>query len=188
MLGYFSWHQDSTYMGLTPLEKILTAWIALTPSTKESGCVCFLPKTHYKQLEHKHVPDENNKLSLCQHVSDETFIESNLPSIVYAELQPGQMSLHSSLLVHASGPNKSNYRRIGLAVRYISADVRKESTYTFKDRVTLVSGCQDEYDGFDYELAPCVDYSEAAFKEHQLSMDMERKNYFQGQGTHVYKL
>jgi hypothetical protein len=33
-----SWHQDSTYWGLSEPD-IVTAWVALTPSTVESGCM-----------------------------------------------------------------------------------------------------------------------------------------------------
>jgi hypothetical protein len=36
----------------------------------------------------------------------------------------GQMSLHHTDLVHASGPNDSDDRRIGLAISYIPAQVR----------------------------------------------------------------
>jgi len=39
-------------------------------------------------------------------------------------LQPGQISLHSDLLLHGSEPNHSERRRCGLALRYCAADVR----------------------------------------------------------------
>jgi non-haem Fe2+, alpha-ketoglutarate-dependent halogenase len=43
--GYVSWHQDATYWGLSaPFS--LTAWVALSPSTPENGCVRVLPKSH----------------------------------------------------------------------------------------------------------------------------------------------
>jgi len=34
---YISWHQDLTYWGLTDSHEV-TAWVALSPSTVESGC------------------------------------------------------------------------------------------------------------------------------------------------------
>jgi hypothetical protein len=39
-------------------------------------------------------------------------------------VRAGQMSLHHTDLVHASGPNDSDDRRIGLAISYIPAQVR----------------------------------------------------------------
>ena len=36
--NYVPWHQDATYFGLAPFEHV-TAWVALTPSRPESGCV-----------------------------------------------------------------------------------------------------------------------------------------------------
>lgn len=39
------WHQDGTYFGLEPHEQV-TAWVALTPSTREMGCLRFLPGSH----------------------------------------------------------------------------------------------------------------------------------------------
>ena len=36
----------------------------------------------------------------------------------------GQISLHSDWILHGSEPNRSNRRRCGPAMRYLSADVR----------------------------------------------------------------
>ena len=38
---------------------------------------------------------------------------------VAVELAPGEMSLHHGRLFHASDPNRSGDRRIGLAIRYM---------------------------------------------------------------------
>ena len=43
--SYVSWHQDSTYWGLKPLE-IVTAWLALTPSNISNGCMQVIPGSH----------------------------------------------------------------------------------------------------------------------------------------------
>ena len=39
-------------------------------------------------------------------------------------MRPGQIFLHSDWILHGSEPNRSNRRRCGLAMRYLSADVR----------------------------------------------------------------
>ena len=43
---------------------------------------------------------------------------------VAIELKAGQMSLHSDWILHGSEPNFSTRRRCGLAMRFLSADVR----------------------------------------------------------------
>ena len=43
---------------------------------------------------------------------------------VALELKAGQISLHSDWILHGSEPNESNRRRCGLAMRYLSKDVR----------------------------------------------------------------
>ena len=43
--NFVPWHQDGTYFGLEPYEHV-TAWVALTPSTPERGCVQVIPGSH----------------------------------------------------------------------------------------------------------------------------------------------
>ncbi|WP_082847958.1 phytanoyl-CoA dioxygenase family protein [Bradyrhizobium sp. DOA9] len=46
--GFVSWHQDSTYWGLSE-PSVVTAWIALTPSNRENGCMRVIPGTHHSR-------------------------------------------------------------------------------------------------------------------------------------------
>ena len=39
--SYVSWHQDSTYFGLSPFEHV-TAWVALTDASEAMGCMLSL--------------------------------------------------------------------------------------------------------------------------------------------------
>ncbi len=39
------WHQDGTYFGLAPHEHV-TAWVALSPSNTQTGCVRVVPGSH----------------------------------------------------------------------------------------------------------------------------------------------
>ena len=60
--NYVPWHQDATYFGLAPFEHV-TAWVALTSSRPESGCVRVIPGFHHKgQLTH--VDDHNDPLTM----------------------------------------------------------------------------------------------------------------------------
>ena len=59
---------------------------------------------------------------------------------VDACLQPGEASIHHIKLVHGSGLNESDSRRIGIAFRYMAASV--EQNLAKRDSVTLVSGAR----------------------------------------------
>ena len=39
-------------------------------------------------------------------------------------LAPGQFSLHNTLCIHQSGPNRSQDRRIGIGISYVPTSVR----------------------------------------------------------------
>ncbi len=117
--AFVSWHQDAFYMGLEPAN-FVTAWIALTPSNPDTGCVTVLPRTHTARQHHDDTFGEDNILTRGQTI---THVDSSLG--VDLVLEPGQMSLHDPWLVHGSQPNRSNARRIGIAMQsYLGADVR----------------------------------------------------------------
>ena len=78
-------------------------------------------------------------------------------------LQPGEMSLHNGLIVHGSGPNRSNDRRIGYGIRYIPPHVRQTSS--LPDSATLVRGT-DRYGCYELEPAPTRDFDPEALARH----------------------
>ena len=115
-----TWHQDGTYVGLDPVEKTLTAWIALTGSGPENGCMRYVPGSHkWGQLSHAPANVGANLLQFGQ------AIERSLDSepVVDAILQPGEMTIHHSRVVHGSLPNISDRKRVGLSVFLVTPDV-----------------------------------------------------------------
>ncbi len=144
---YISWHQDLTYWGLTDSHEV-TAWVALSPSTVESGCVKFVPGSHkHSIVDHKDTYSENNLLSRGQELAVDVD-ENDAVSVV---LQPGEMSLHHGQVFHGSHKNQSNHRRIGLAIRYITPDM-KQTTHD-KTNAMLVAG-NDNHGHFNLIDAP----------------------------------
>jgi hypothetical protein len=114
--SYVSWHQDSVYSGwhLTPST---SAWIALTPSHQANGCMRVIPGSHKEGLlEHANVPDAPNLLRRGERVSVEVDERRALDVV----LQPGEMSLHHSTIIHGSNPNASDEPRIGFIVRFVT--------------------------------------------------------------------
>ena len=64
---------------------------------------------------------------------------------ISAELLPGQMSIHHGLMIHGSGPNISNDRRIGIAIRYLNPKIKQ--IHADKDYAILARG-EDKYNHF----------------------------------------
>lgn len=142
-----SWHQDLTYWGLDDAEET-TCWVALSPATRESGCMKFVPGSHTKQVvPHVDTYDENNMLSRGQEIA----VEVNEDDAVAVELQPGQASLHHGHLFHGSGPNTTDDRRIGVAIRFIRPSMKQQSGDC--SLVTLVKG-EDRFGHFKIAGAP----------------------------------
>jgi hypothetical protein len=118
-----SWHQDLTYWGLGETGEELTAWVALSDVTVESGCMRFMPGSHKQAImPHRDTFDEHNLLSRGQEIAVD--IDEN--DAVIVELKPGQVSFHHGHMFHASGPNQSNNRRIGVAIRYLTPEVKQQ--------------------------------------------------------------
>ena len=118
-----SWHQDLTYWGLGDTDNEITAWLALSEVNVESGCMRFLPGSHHqKLLPHRDTFDVNNLLSRGQEVAAEVD-EKEAVDVV---LRPGQLSLHHGRIFHASGPNRSEQDRIGLAFRFLTPAAKQQ--------------------------------------------------------------
>ncbi len=170
---YVSWHQDSTYWGLSKPD-VLTAWIALSPATIESGCMKMMPGTHkWQQIDHKDTLSEKNLLTRGQ----EIIVDVDEDKAVAVELLPGQVSLHNIRTVHASEPNRSDYRRIGVAVRYIAPDVRQVNAPD--DSAWLVRG-EDKFGNFIHETPPKADMDAAAIAEHERIMELRQGVLYKG--------
>ena len=157
--GFVPWHQDGTYFGLAPHEHV-TAWIALTPSDEASGCVTILPGSHLRgQLPHSDRKDPAVMLSRGQTVTAEVEAAKAVP----IRLAPGEFSLHDTLVLHASAPNRSAHDRIGLGISYIPTRVRHVGPTRLS--ATLVRG-EDRYGHFDLEAAPRTEADAAARAVH----------------------
>jgi non-heme Fe2+,alpha-ketoglutarate-dependent halogenase len=162
--AHVSWHQDGTYFGLDPHEQI-TAWIALTDSTPEMGCIKLLPGSHViGQKPHKDTFSSGNLLSRGQTIEHKL----DYSNYVLMPLRAGQISLHHTHLVHSSDANRGNQRRIGIGVSYIPPHCRLVT----EARVTaaLVRG-RDDYRHFDLEPRPTGDFDAGSKAVHAAAVE-----------------
>ena len=170
--GFVSWHQDAFYWGLSK-DDVMTAWVALSPANLESGCMKFLPGSQTQDhLQHVDTFHKDNLLSRGQEIAVKVENETTVDCI----LSPGEMSLHHVKLVHGSEPNRSNDRRIGLAIRYIPTDLKQLKV---RDSATLVRGV-DTYGHFDMEPRPKRDLDEAALAAHTDAVERQVKALYSG--------
>jgi ectoine hydroxylase-related dioxygenase (phytanoyl-CoA dioxygenase family) len=117
--GFVSYHQDAKYIGLEP-HNWVTAWVAITNSNEKNGCMRMWSGSHKDNIKHHEQKyDEGNLLTRGQTVENVPLDETT-PLV----LKAGQMSLHHPTIVHGSGLNKTNDRRIGFVVQsYIGSNV-----------------------------------------------------------------
>ena len=157
-----SMHQDLTYWGFGAVDQLLTAWIALSPATEASGCMNFVRGSHKNPiLPHEDTYDKDNLLSRGQEIQVDVAPEDKVP----AELQPGQMSLHHGLMIHGSGPNVTDDRRIAVAIRYCTPQIAQQVAQ--KDYAILARGADrtGNFINFAPPTAPFTPASLALYDE-----------------------
>lgn len=150
-----AWHQDATFFGLEPHEHV-TAWLAFSDATAESGCMQFVAGSHrLGQLPHasRIAPGSIN------HGAQTIAVPFETEHTPLAPVRRGQFSLHHTLVIHRSAPNDSDDRRIGLGISYIPTRVRHRGS--FRMGATLVAG-EDRQGHFEHEPDPrCLSQAEA---------------------------
>ena len=104
-----------------------------------------LPGSHRNgKKSHRDTHEKENIL----HRGQELEMSIDEEQVVSVELKPGEASLHHGWIAHASYPNLSNDRRVGLSLQYISPRVMQ--MHTDKEFATLVRG-EDLYNNFSPE-------------------------------------
>ena len=157
--AYVLWHQDATYFFLDPAEQV-TAWVALSDASVEAGCVHVLPGSHQLgQLAHVDRPSRHNMIRRGQGVPGYEDQKG-----VAVPLKIGQLSLHHTYLLHASGANRTNDRRMGYGISFIPAHVRPVGHS--KPSALLVRGT-DRYRNFVAEARLDREMSEPAVIAHR---------------------
>ena len=152
--GFVSYHQDAKYIGLEPYNWV-TAWVAITDSTEQNGCMRMWSGSHKDNLkDHDQKFNKGNLLTRGQTVNDVP--EHETKALI---LSAGQMSLHHPKTVHGSGLNKSDDRRIGFVIQsYIGSNVKQvigknsvqlargEDKYNFHQKIGRPKSLLDEED------------------------------------------
>ncbi len=154
-------HQDLTYWGLDGADGLVTAWISLGETTVANGAMTFVRSSHRMgQVAHRDTYAPDNQLSRGQEVE----VTYDPADAVAVELAPGEMSLHHGLMFHGSGPNTTDQRRVGVAIRYLTPAVGQRvgpTDYAMQVRGVNRSG------NLKAIPAPLRDFTPAALRLHE---------------------
>ncbi len=104
------WHQDRNYWPIEPILNI-SAWVAIDDVDRENSCVQLIPGSHRQTIPHVAAGEE--KAFNTQ--ADPDYVDAE--KIVEMPLKAGQFFLFNERLLHYSAANRSDRRRMGLAVR-----------------------------------------------------------------------
>jgi ectoine hydroxylase-related dioxygenase (phytanoyl-CoA dioxygenase family) len=128
-----AWHQDASYWPLTP-SKAVTAWLAIDDADVANACMRFIAGSHHVgHLTYR--PSDSTEHNVLNQTIENA---EQYGTPVDDELQAGEISIHSDLLLHGSEANNSDRRRCGLTLRYCAAEVRAHMDWNQKG--VIVSG------------------------------------------------
>ena len=166
--SFVSWHQDLRYWGLDTND-LVSVWLALSPAPLESGCMHVLPGSHRGDLlPHNDEYQQDNLLTRGQEIA----VKVDESKTVAMPLEPGEISLHNVRLAHASGPNRSSDRRIGISLHYMPTHTKQ--TVGEWDTAALVRG-EDRFGHFTITPRPAKDFDPSAVLFHEKATDATRK-------------
>ncbi len=105
--GVVAWHQDYSYWTRTKPIAHLTCWCGLDDSTKENGCLQYVPGSQRWGLLDK--PDlAGNMMGIMDYLSEEQKLQFNP---IPVETKAGEAVFHHPLALHGSGANNSSNPR-----------------------------------------------------------------------------
>ena len=121
--GVVAWHQDYSYWTRTQPMAHLSCWIGLEDSTRENGCVHYVPGSHRWNL--LPITGLANDMNAIRTVLSEEQNKQFKP--VAIELKAGECSFHHPLMVHGSFENRSDFRRSGAVINVFRDGVKSGS-------------------------------------------------------------
>ena len=123
--GEVPWHQDSGYFD-PACDKglILTVWLPLVDASPESGCLYVLPRLHRSEV----FPHRPNQAGTYLEIETKDFPRSYRAAAVPAN--KGSVLLMTNRTPHASFGNKGDTVRWSMDLRYQSANLPSNATFS----------------------------------------------------------
>jgi ectoine hydroxylase-related dioxygenase (phytanoyl-CoA dioxygenase family) len=121
--GVVAWHQDYSYWTRTKPMAHLSCWIGLDDSTRENGCVHYVPESHRWNL--LPVTGLANNMHAIQGVLSDEQRKNFKPLAI--ELKKGEASFHHPLMVHGSFENHTDHPRRATVINVFRDGVLSDS-------------------------------------------------------------
>lgn len=122
--GVVAWHQDYSYWTRTVPMAHLTCWIGLDDSTRDNGCLFYVPRSHEWTL----LPITGlagDMTSIREALTDEQWERFENP--VAIELKKGECTFHHPLMVHGSFENITERPRRATVINVVRDGVISDS-------------------------------------------------------------
>lgn len=170
--GYFGWHQDATYWYLSPIDEVVTVWLALSPVDGANGGMRMVGRSHKGgQLPHEITRDEGSMLRRGQRVIQR--VDDTVATDI--TLAAGEASIHHPLTLHGSGDNSSHDWRLAVSFNFISSHVAPHEDRT--ESAMLVRGTYPASGVLRLENAPANDLHPEALAHYAWATALSAKRY-----------
>lgn len=121
--GVVAWHQDYSYWTRTKPVAHLSCWIGLDDSTRENGCLHYVPGSHlWNLLPITGLADDMDAIQTVLTIEQRREFEP-----VAIELKRGEASFHHPLMVHGSYENHTTRQRRATVINVFRDGVRSAS-------------------------------------------------------------
>ncbi|HEY1337633.1 MAG TPA: phytanoyl-CoA dioxygenase family protein [Bryobacteraceae bacterium] len=132
--GVVAWHQDFSYWTRTEPMTHLTCWIGLDDSTRENGCLHYVPGSHRWNL--LPITGLAGDMDEIRTVLTEEQRRAFRP--VAIELRKGECAFHHPLMVHGSYENRTERPRRATVINVFRDGVRSASDDPLLDGVPAI--------------------------------------------------
>ncbi len=133
--GVVAWHQDYSYWTRTKPIAHLTCWCGLDDSTRENGCLQYIPGSHQWGLLPKPVIAGELE-GIKDFLNDEQKKSFSQPRL--AEVKAGEAIFHHSLTLHGSGANTSARPRRAFVINAVADGVISDADTALLEGVPVV--------------------------------------------------
>jgi phytanoyl-CoA dioxygenase PhyH len=134
--GVVAWHQDYSYWTRTKPVAHLTCWCGLDDSTKENGCLQYIPGSQQWGLLPKPVI-AGDLQGIKDFLNEEQRKQFEHPA--YAEVKAGEAIFHHSLTLHGSGANKSTKPRRAFVINTFADGVVSDTDESLLSGVPVIA-------------------------------------------------
>ncbi len=133
--GVVAWHQDYSYWTRTKPVAHLSCWCGLDDSTKENGCLQYIPGSHKWGLLPKPVI-AGELQGIKDFLNEEQKKQFENPQ--FAEVKAGEAIFHHPLTLHGSGANTSTKPRRAFVLNVIADGVISDSDEPLLEGVPVI--------------------------------------------------